>query len=331
MKISKKQFGFSQKLLVISMLSAFGTVHAEDDDVAYLTQPHSSVSVGAGLSSGKEKDRTIFDQYNGLRKNNSDVLLDFTVIKRDDAAGLWTNIQGSNLGLDNREVSFSQNKQGDWKYSVEYSELVRHDPRTINTGLQSAGSTTPTVQSLTKTGSGADLNLDIKRAGLGLGAEKWLTPNLMVEINAKEEHRTGSRLSGVGVACMPPGFSSITCSGLVAGMLMLPSPINTNTKQIEAKLNYSGENFLVTGGYYGSFFSNSNGSMNPTINGNLVNPDGSSLSTASGTPGNTLAGYLQQPIASPPDNQAHQFYVSGSYAFSNTTHSTFKYSHMHAT
>jgi MtrB/PioB family decaheme-associated outer membrane protein len=330
MKISKKQLGFSKKLLVISILSAFGTVHAEDDDVAYLTQPHSSISIGVGQSSGIAKDRTILDQYNGLRKNNSSVLLDFNIIKRDDAAGLWTTFQGNNIGLDNRDVSFSQNKQGDWKYSVSYSELVRHDPRTINTGLQGDRSNTPTVQSLATPGSGTDLNLDIKRAGVGLGAEKWLTPNLMFEVNAKEEARTGSRLSGVGVACMPPGFSSISCSGMAAGMLMLPAQIDARTKQIEAKLNYTGEKFLVTGGYYGSFYDNSNGSMNPSISGNLVNPDGTILNTGT-TPGSTLAGYLQQPIASAPDNQAHQFYVSGNYSFSQTTHANFKYSHTRAT
>lgn len=320
----------SQKLLVISVLAAFGFAHADDDDVAQLINPHSSVNVGLDVSSGASKDRTILDQYNGLRKNRGNLLLDFDVIKRDDAAGLWTTIQGNHLGLDNRDISFSQYKQGDWKYSLGYSELVRHDPRTINTGLQGAGSSTPNVVSLATPGSGADLNLDIKRKGLSLGGEKWITPALMFELSAKKEDRSGARLSGVGVACMPPGFSSIPCSSLSAAMLMLPTPIDSTTKQIEAKLNYTGEKFLVTGGYYGSFFTNSIGSMTPTISGNLVNPDGTPLSTSS-TPGSTLAGYLQQPVALPPDNQAHQLYVSGNYALTQTTHTTFKYSHTHAT
>ena len=33
-------------------------------------------------------------------------------------------------------------------------------------------------------------------------------------------------------------------------MLMLPEAINSTTKQIEAKLNYSGDKFMVSGGYY---------------------------------------------------------------------------------
>jgi MtrB/PioB family decaheme-associated outer membrane protein len=70
--------------------------------------------------------------------------------------------------------------------------------------------------------------------------------------------------------------------------------------------------------------------MNPAISGNLVNPNGTPLNTST-APGSTLAGYLQQPVALSPDNQAHQFYVSGNYAFTQTTHGTFKYSHTHAT
>jgi MtrB/PioB family decaheme-associated outer membrane protein len=330
MKTPKKPFGLSQKLLALIVLAALGPAHAEEDEVAQLVHPESSVNAGLGAASGDSKDRAIFGQYNGLYKDGVKLLLDIDVIKRDDATGLWTTLQGYNLGLDNRELHFSQNKQGDWKYSVDYSELVRHDPRTINTGLQNSGTTTPTVVSLATPGSGEDLNLEIKRKGLGLGAEKWLTPNLMFEINAKNEDRNGARLSGTGVACMPAGMSSIPCSSIAAAMLMLPEPINSATKQLEARLNYSGDKFLVSGGYYGSFFTNANGSLNPTVSGNLVNPDGTTLDT-SVSPGNTLAGYLQQAVALPPDNQAHQLYVSGNYAFTPTTRTTFKYAYTHAT
>ncbi|MCX7169860.1 MAG: MtrB/PioB family decaheme-associated outer membrane protein, partial [Proteobacteria bacterium] len=48
-------------------------------------------------------------------------------------------------------------------------------------------------------------------------------------------------------------------------------------------------------------------------------------------PGNTLQGFLQQPMALPPDNQAHQFYLSGNYALAPTTRATFKLSYTHAT
>ncbi len=321
MKKAKKQFGSSQKLLALIVLAAFGTAHAEDDDVSRLVNPESSVNAGLGVVTGNSLDRTIFGQYNGLRNNDTNLLLDFNVVKLQKENGLWTKIDGHNLGLDNRELNFSQDKQGDWKYSFEYSELVRHDPRTINTGLRNAGTTTPIVTSLVTPGTGTDLNLDIKRKALSLDAQKWLTPSLMFEASAKNEDKTGARLSGAGFACSACGTTALS-----AAMLMLPEPINSTTKQFEAKLNYSGEKFMVSGGYYGSFFSNANVSLNPTVNGNLVNPDGTGF-----TPSSTLVGYLQQSVALPPDNQAQQVYVSGNYAFTPTTRSTFKYAYTHAT
>jgi len=331
MKTPKKQFRFNKKLLALSVLAACGSAHAEDEDVAKLVHPQSSVSVGLGAATGDTQDRAIFGQYNGLRENNSNLLLDVDVVKRDDTAGLWTIFKGRNLGLDTSELSFSQNKQGDWKYSVEYNELVRRDPRTINSDLVNPLTTTPTVVSLATPGTGQNLNLDIRRKAASLSAEKWITPNLMFEGSVKNEQRQGSRMFGTGIACSP--YSSITCgtgsSVMGAAMLMLPEPINSTTKQFEASLNYSGEKYMLSGGYYGSFFSNSNGSINPTISGNLYNPDGTPLDT-SVAPGSTLAGYLQQSVALPPDNQAHQFYISGNYAFTPTTRSTFKYAYTHA-
>jgi MtrB/PioB family decaheme-associated outer membrane protein len=330
MKTPNKQFAFSQKILALALLAAFGPAHADEEEVAQLIQPESFVSVGLGAVSGTSKDRAIYGQYNGRRLDGSYLLLDIDVSKRDEALGLWTNFQGSNLGLDNQELSFSQNKQGDWKYTIEYSELVRRDPRTINTALLNSGTTSPTVVSLATPGTGQDLDLDIRRKAVSLSAEKWLTPSLLFEASVKNEKRDGSRLSGTGLACSNIIGNTFPCSSTTGALLMLPEPISSTTKQFEAKLDYSGDKYMVSGGYYGSFFTNANGSLNPVVSGNLYNPDGTVLNISS-APGSTVAGYLQQPVALPPDNQAHQLFVSGNYAFTPTTRATFKYAYTHAT
>ena len=135
MKTPKQQFGFNQKLLVLTLLAAFGAANAADDEIAKLIKPDSAeVSVGLGMVNGDSRDRTIFGQYNGWRKDDAGLLLDFDYIRRDEATGLWTNAEGRNIGQDNRELSFSQQKQGDWKYSLGYSELVRHEPRCGRSG-----------------------------------------------------------------------------------------------------------------------------------------------------------------------------------------------------
>ena len=315
MKLPTQQFGFSQKLLVVALLAALGPMgaaHAEDDEILDLIKPGSTASLGLGVLSSNSGNRTIFGQYNGWSREGGGLLLDLDIVKRDDATGLWTTIDGRNLGQDNRELSFSQQKQGNWKYAVGYSELVRHDPRTINTGLTGAGTSTPTVTALGAVGTGADLNLDLKRKGFTLSGEKWLGPNLMVEASFKSQDKDGARRSGIGGYCSK-AITGPYCLTTAGALLMLPEPINSTTQQFDAKLNYSGDKYLVTAGYYGSFFKNENGSLNPTITGNL------------------WPSALSSNVALPPDNQAHQFYVSGNYAFTPTTRANFNVSQTHAT
>ncbi len=323
MKTSKQNFGFGQTLIALAVLAAFAPAHAQE-----LTQPGSSVSVGIGAVSGDEKDRARFGMFNGLREHSAYGLFDFNYVKRDDAAGFWTRFTGRNLGLDTRELNFSQEKQGNWKYSLDYNEMVRYDPRTINTGMLGAGTTTPTVVRLATPGSGQDVNLDLKRQGITLAAEKWFSPSLQFQASFKNEDKDGARMFGKGFACSASWVAAGSCATSTTqwALLALPEPVNATTRQFEAKLNWNGGNFLLTGGYYGSFYTNSNGTLTPTIPGTLNNPLGAAQTVDAG-----LQTTLGLPMALPPNNQAHQFYVDGNYAFTPTTRATFRYAYTHAT
>lgn len=323
----KLHAGFSRKIMVLAVLAALNPAYAEEgDDVAQLIKPESTVSAGIGVASGDSKDRAQFGQYSGLRKDNAYGLLDFAYVNRNDATGTWINIEGRNLGLDSRELSFSHQKQGDWKYFVEYSELVKRNPYTINTGLQGAGTTTPTVVGLTTPGTGADVDLKIKRQGISLGGEKWITPNLLFEMNFKNEDKNGARVFGKGFACSSSWVTAGACTAATQfALLLLPEPINSTIRQFETKLSYAGDKLNVNGGYYGSFYINSNSTLTPNIPSGLNNPNfGAPLDAG-------LRNTLALPVALPPDNQAHQFYVAGNYAFTPKVRSTFKFAYTHAT
>ena len=314
MKTTRHHSGFTQKVLFLTVLAAFGPAHADDDEIAQLIKPDSTVvSAGLGFASGNAADRAVFGQYSGWRTNGFGLLLDFELIGRDDATGLWTNFSGSNLGLDNRELSFSQQKQGDWTYSAAYSELVRHEPRSVITGVQGGGTVAPVVNPAAAL---TEQKLELKRKGVTLGVEKWLTPNLMVEATFKSEEKDGARLFGIGNYCSN-AISGYPCSTTAGALLLLPEPINSTTQQFEARVNLSGDNYLLSGGYYGSFFSNNNGAMKPVINAPGWNAG--------------LVGYLQQTVALPPDNQAHQFYLTGNYSFTSWIRANFHVSQTKAT
>jgi MtrB/PioB family decaheme-associated outer membrane protein len=315
-------------ILLVLLVALSSAGYAAEADIEQLTTPQSTVSLGVGGSSGDERDRSIFGQFNGLRKNDYSALLDFSLAGHNDETGLWTVMEGRNLGLDNREINFLQGKQGNWKYSIGYDEITRHDIRTINSGLQGLGTATPLANLLATTGSGADYNLEIKRKNVSIGMEKWLTSAVQFEANFKNEDKDGARQFGRGFACNASWVTAGVCTSSTTqwGILLVPEAINTNTKQFDAKLNYAGERLLVSGGYYGSFFTNAYGTLSNTVPGTLNNPVGTPTVLDPG-----LQATLGLPIALPPNNQAHQFYVNGNYAFTPSTRSTFKYAYTHAT
>jgi MtrB/PioB family decaheme-associated outer membrane protein len=313
---------FQQRVLVLALLAAFGQAYA-DEAVDQLIKPdETSVSVGAAAAAGSRKDRSIWGQYNGWGDSESAALLDFDYTRRDDATGLWTRAEGRNLGQDNRELSFSRDKQGDWRFVIDYSELVRHDPLTLNTGLQGVGSTTPVAKAIAL-GAGSDVNLDQKRKAFGLSGLKWISQNLSLEASFKTEDKAGTRLSGIGGYCS--NAISPICTGAtstVGALFLLPEPVNSTTQQFEGAVHYTQDKLSLTAGYYGSFYQNSNSTM---ALGGIGGVLGAGATQAA------LATNLGQPVALSPDNQAHQFYLSGNYAFQPTTRANFKLAYTHAT
>jgi MtrB/PioB family decaheme-associated outer membrane protein len=331
MKKSGQSLG--RTIIGLAVAAAFAPAHAQEaPGTAALTKPDSSVSVGGALLTGNERDRSLFGQYNGMREHRGALLLDLEYVKRDDGTGMWTILRGRNLGLDTRELDFSLQRQGDWRISGEYSELVHREIRTINTGMVGAGTTTPSVVRITP-GTGSDLNLDMKRKSLGLSGDKWISGGLQLEVNFKNEDKDGARLWGRGYDC-----AAFVCAGTQApgstkwAVLMVPEPVNFNMKQIDAKMNFTNDKLFVSAGYYGSFFTNSNGNVSPIVPNQLNGPTGLLATLNPAVAGGTsLQNVLQLPMALPPDNQAHQLYVSGNYAWTPKTRSTFKVAYTHAT
>ena len=262
MKSHNNQFSFSKSLLALAVIAAYAPAFADEAEVALLTRPTSSISVGVGNVSGDAAGRSIFGQYNGLRPDSTTLQLDVDINSRDDASGTALYLNGSNLGLDSRDLSVSYEKQGSWKVGADYSGLVHRELRTINTGLVGVGTATPTVVRLDAPGTGTDYNLSAKREGMGLSVETWLTKAMQLELSFKNENKTGARLFGTGYACAPYVCTNAqTATNQTWAFLMLPEPIDSTTKQVEAKLNYHDKNLTVTGGYYGSSYSNANGSI----------------------------------------------------------------------
>jgi MtrB/PioB family decaheme-associated outer membrane protein len=264
-----------------------------------------SISVGIAHVDGSGADKAIFGQYNGLRDVSTAGSLGLDYSLRDPDAGKWVDFLGTNLLGDTRELEFAWKNPGVWTFTAGYGELTRNEPLIVNSGLGGVGTTALSINKLLAAGSGADLDLSTKRTSLGLGFSRIISPQLQLSVDVKTEEKNGARLFGALVnngSCVSVG--SVVCLDILSALL-LPEPINSYHSQLEARASYTLENLRVHATYYGSVYSNSNATLSPV----------------SGAATGIVPNYL---VALPPDNQAHQFDLSGSYDISKATRTTFK-------
>ena len=316
---------FSRTTVALAILAAFAGVQAQDKKEEEKANPVSTqitLEGGAAVVSGDPKDRAFWGQYNGMRFQDAYGIANFDYSRRDTSTGSWLDVYGSNLGLQTRELGVFWTRQGDWRLNASYGELWHVNPYTVNTGI-SGGATTPQANYLFGgPGSGGDTNPNTKRQAIILGGSKHLDATWMIEGSVNSENKNGSQLFGVGNNC--PSTTASGCSftpGSTAGfgVLYYPKPIDYNHTQAEARVNYSGSALQLSGGYYGSFFSNSFGSMTPGVPGTLNNAVGTPLPAGPG-----VQSYIGQPVGFAPDNSFNQLDLIGSYVFSPIVRTNFK-------
>ena len=311
-------------VLALALVAAFAPAwtYAADPVV------DASVSAGLGYVDGSRADRLQFDQYSGLRPSQHVFgLFGLDYYRRNDDTGVLVRFAASDLLTEHRELGLRWARQGDWAFTGDYSGLVRRETVAFNSGITGVGSPTPRLAPVAP-GTGSDVDLHTKRSGLGVGFTKVISPRLQFEIGGRTEHKEGSRLFGVGFPC--PSAVAITCTGTNAlqigsAVLFVPEPIDSDHHQVDARLSYAAQKLRLSLGYYGSFYQNRFGSLNPVLPGSLFNPAGTLLPVGAG-----LATILGNPVALPPDNHAHQVDVTGAYLYNAASTVNFKLSRTRA-
>ena len=225
--------------LYAALASAYGLAQAQaqDAEVAALTKPESSVSVGIGYWSD---DRPRLGTYDGMNREGAYGLFDALINKRDERTGTWFILDARNLGLETRELRADWLRQGNMGVFLEYGRTPRDEPYTVFTGVQGIGTTTQRVSTPSATTLN-ELHLGTVRESVGAGFSKILGGGYDLRVSFKNEEKTGDRLWGRGGA---PEFAA--------------EPIDSTTRQLEAVLAYVGKAFQVQGGYYGSWYTNHN-------------------------------------------------------------------------
>ena len=283
------------------LISLYGSCAAaeEEDEVTRLITPSSNLSLGIGHWSG-ERDQ--FGIYDDQRGGDTMILMDGEINTRDNTTGTWVTGKFRNLGIDNRDAELRYDQQGNWGIGINYDEIPRIAPYTVNTGMTGLGGTTQSVPlsadpesdpTAYVPGTGTDVILGTKRKGTEMNFNKYLTPRLNFKVNFKNEEKDGNRHWGRGGQ---PEFAA--------------EPIDSTIQEMQTVLDYADKHFQMSGGYIGNWYQNHN-TLVTTLRGN--NP--------------TTAYYLSLPL----DNQAHQLFVNGGYNFTPTMRGTFRVSYSHAT
>lgn len=230
------------------------------------------------------EDAARFGQYSGMPDLGLYAIADINLVRREDASGRWLLLNGRNLGLDNRSLRFEHGVQGSWKYFLEYDQTPRFSQYDVRTGVQGLGHDTLDV--FGPASRVRDVRFKTAREAFTAGGQYVLAPGWSMQVKAKQDTKEGRRLFGVY-----PGNFNVAFVG---------EPIDHTMQQLDVVLAYAGKDLQLSAGYYGSFFENGNSSIRLT---DIANPNR---------------------IALPPDNHAHQFYLSGGYSFTPTTRTNFK-------
>jgi len=272
----------------------------------------------------------LYRYYSGINQSGADYSVDVDVINRNEN-GNWFKIQARDLGLPGiQEVGISYEKQGDWRIGLDYNEITKYSPYTINTKVGGVGSNTLTLNQDFKSyqGLGPESSLSLERTSTALSANKFFSDNWKVNFSVKTEDKSGEIMSASEAGSrtgLTPANTSATLVP-VAGMsyatqYFAPQPEDYKHTQISASVDYFTRTFQLSAGYYGSFFTNANHGLNitPGADGSL-----SATTNPTSTVYSTMAASSVPWISLPPDNHFQQIYVDGAYAFSSSTHANFK-------
>ncbi|MDO6774504.1 MtrB/PioB family outer membrane beta-barrel protein, partial [Shewanella sp. 3_MG-2023] len=190
-------------------------------------------------------------------------------VRFNSESGYQARIQAHQLGMDNGFAHISGGKAGLYKFSLDYDAIKTYKAGDVESSLwHNDGMLTP---------SDAINSFDLaqRREKVALGMEY------------------GQDFYGAFVK-----YSQEDKTGHKSASLVSPSPINfglptdSRTKQLDAGVNLSGENWLTELSYFGSYYEN--------------NIDHLSLP------------YANDVYSAAPDNQAHQVALSGQYQLNRT-------------
>ena len=297
--------------LILGVLLTAGIPAAADDAEEAPSAISGTFEYGAGYVSD---DSYRFGRFSGMDDEGPFVIGGFDVHflpGRPD----YLHLQGQDLGLDSRRLSFEYGKQGHYETRLEYRELPNFKMDSGFTPYQNPGSDDLIVAPGASPNALLPFSLDTKRKRISGGISYFPKKNWKTSLDVSHEKKDGTDWIGAGLQRLPAGGGG--GGGISFGQtyaVILPEPIDQTTTEVDANLEYNGEQSQWKLNLHGSFFNNDHSSLRWEDPG---------FNTPGGGPG---GGGVRLPpqgqLALAPDNQFFQLGLSGSSRVTDTTRVT---------
>lgn len=227
-------------------------VNFEEWPCRFCPFPDSGVEGSVGVSAlHVSEDSARFGDYTGLDEKGGYANAE-AELKYRAGNGYAISLDAQDLGLDARSVELRAGRQGRWVVDLSWDELPRRKDdsvRTVYSGLGSSSLTLPSgwvrgnsTSELTALDANLrDFTLGWDRRTAGLGLEFVQSSRLRYEVDWTRQTKEGRGL---------------TWGSFLGTAEELVKPLDYQTDQVDAALIYAGAGWNVRLGYYGSFFSN---------------------------------------------------------------------------
>lgn len=246
-----------------------------------------SVLFGAGYVSD---DYFEFGNYRGLEQQGFYGALGVDLTWRAEDAR-YLDIYGERLGLDSRTLNIETGKQGSYKIFLGWDQIIQHradDTRTPFLGAGTSNQTLPDNWVLAGTTDGMTA-LEESLQGIDIERERR-TLRLGVEFGGKSPWRYRA-----DVRRTTRDGNAIRGASFIFRATQLAAPIDYQTTRFDTSIAYVKDRWRLEAGYNVSLFENDNESLQWE------------------NPFTGIFGAQLGQLAEPPDNQFHQFMLTGSW------------------
>ena len=263
-------------------------------------KPENKIQLGIG---GVSSDSFKFGEYNGLQNSGPFGVSNFFFRggAAYDSNSTWRwRLEGTNIGLEDRNLFAEFGKQGKFRFRLTYDELIANRSDTYQTpylGIGTNNLTLPTnwLKPFVPQANANNVNFrsfdPIAGTGSVYNSSGVLTPPTAAQLTTLSNIRAadvpdfrnvnlGTKRTRGDVAFtyspndnweLPVGFSREHKAGRKAlgavssqvseNSVILPYMVDWDTSQTDASVLYKSKKLFVTAGYYGSFFHNNTISM----------------------------------------------------------------------